>query len=312
MSAPVSGLPPDLPSAPASGRSSASSDDLRAPTAGAPVEQAFHAIGFLALLLPLLAFLVLFVSVLADAWPRLGWGFLSGIPSRKPQLAGILPALVGSASLMGLTALIAVPVGIGAAIYLEEYARRSRLTSLIELNISNLAGVPSIIYGLLGLEVFVRAMHLGRSLLAGALTLSLLLLPMVIMTSREALRSVPLSVREACHGLGADRFCMLRLVILPMCFPRMLTGIILALARAIGETAPLLTIGALTYVAFLPDSVHSAFSTLPLQIFAWISRPQTSFHENAAAGIVVLLAVMLLMNGFALWLRARLQRRLPG
>ena len=312
MSAPASDLPPDRSSPHASAHASAGSDDLRAPTAGAPVEQAFHAIGFLALLLPLLAFLVLFVSVLGDAWPRLGWDFLTGIPSRKPQLAGILPALVGSASLMGLTALIAVPVGIGAAIYLEEYARHSRLTSLIEINISNLAGVPSIIYGLLGLEVFVRAMHLGRSLLAGALTLSLLLLPMVIMTSREALRSVPLSVREACHGLGADRFRMLRLVILPMCFPRMLTGVILALARALGETAPLLTIGALTYVAFLPDSVHSAFSALPLQVFTWISRPQTSFHENAAAGIVVLLAVMLLMNGIALWLRARLQRRLPG
>ncbi|AKT41442.1 phosphate ABC transporter permease PstA [Chondromyces crocatus] len=288
------------------------SDDLHTPIPGATTERVFHAIGFLALLLPLLVLFVLFAGVLTDAWPRLGWGFLTGIPSRRPELAGIFPALVGSAYLMTLTAVIAVPIGIGAAIYLEEYARPGALTSLIEVNIANLAGVPSILYGLLGLEVFVRVLHLGRSLLAGALTLSLLLLPMVIMTSREALRTVPHALREACYGLGADRFRMLRLVILPMSLPGMISGIILALARAIGETAPLLTLGALTYVAFVPDSVRSAFSALPLQIFGWISRPQAGFHESAAAGIVVLLALMLFMNGIALWLRARLQRRTHG
>lgn len=289
---------------------SAAGQDFRASAQGAAAEQAFRAIGLLALLLPLLVLLVLFADVLAEAWPRLGWDFITGLPSRKPALAGILPALVGSACLMILTAAIAIPIGIGAAIYLEEYARPGLVTSIIEINISNLAGVPSIIYGLLGLEVFVRAMQLGRSLIAGALTLALLLLPMVIMSSREALRTVPQSLREACYGLGADRFRMLRLVVLPMCLPGMLTGVILSLARAIGETAPLLTIGALTYVAFLPDSLKSAFSALPIQVFNWVSRPQAGFHVNAAAGIVVLLALMLVLNGAAIWLRARLGRRL--
>jgi phosphate transport system permease protein len=273
-------------------------------------ERAFRAIGLLALALPLLVLVVLFADVLIDAWPRLSWSFLTSFPSRKPELAGILPALVGSTCLMVLTAAIAIPVGVGAAIYLEEYARPGLLTSLIEINISNLAGVPSIIYGLLGLEVFVRVMNLDRSLLAGSLTLALLLLPMVIMTAREALRTVPPSLREACYALGADRWRMLRQVVLPMCTPGLLTGIILSLARAIGETAPLITIGALTYVAFLPDSLQSAFTALPIQIFNWISRPQGDFHVNAAAGIVVLLGLMLLLNGAAIWLRARLQRRI--
>jgi phosphate transport system permease protein len=285
-------------------------DAWHTPVPGAGAERVFRAVGLLSLVLPLLLLLVLFGDVLADAWPRLSWDFLTSYPSRKPALAGLLPALVGSIYLMLLTAAIAIPIGIGAAIYLEEYARPSFLTSLIEINISNLAGVPSIIYGLLGLEVFVRVMMLDRSLIAGALTLALLLLPMVIMTSREALRTVPASLREACYGLGADRWRMLRLVIIPMCLPGMLTGVILSLARAIGETAPLITIGALTYVAFLPDSIKSAFTALPIQIFNWVSRPQAAFHINAAAGIVVLLGLMLLLNGVAIWLRARLQRRI--
>jgi phosphate transport system permease protein len=198
---------------------------------------------------------------------------------------------------------------VGAAIYLEEYARPGRLTALIEVNISNLAGVPSIIYGLLGLELFVRAMQMGRSLLAGAATLALLLLPMVVMASREALRTVPHSLREASYALGADRWEALRRVVLPMCMPGILTGIILSLARAIGETAPLITIGALTYVAFAPDSLYSAFTALPIQIFNWVSRPQADFHTNAAAGIVVLLVLMLSLNAVAIWLRNRLQKR---
>lgn len=284
--------------------------DWHRPVQGAVTERAFRAIGLLALLLPLLVLLVLFADVLIDAWPRLGWDFLTSYPSRKAELAGLLPALVGSTCLMVLTAVIAIPVGVGAAIYLEEYARPGVLTSLIEINISNLAGVPSIIYGLLGLEVFVRVMALDRSLLAGALTLALLLLPMVIMTSREALRTVPAALREACYGLGADRWRMLRLVVLPMCMPGMLTGVILSLARAIGETAPLITIGALTYVAFLPDSLRSSFTALPIQIFNWVSRPQADFHVNAAAGIVVLLGLMLALNGVAIWMRARMQRRI--
>ena len=272
-------------------------------------EKAFRAICVLAITLPLLLLVVLFGGALLEAWPRLTWDFVTGYPSRRPETAGILPALVGSACLMVLTAVLAIPVGLGAAIYLEEYAKPGRVTSLIELNISNLAGVPSIIYGLLGLEIFVRVLGLGRSLIAGAATLSLLLLPMVIMTSREALRTVPGSMREACYALGADRWQTLRRVVLPMCLPGVLTGIILSLARAIGETAPLITIGALTYVAFLPEGLDSPFTALPIQIFNWVSRPQPGFHIDAAAGIIVLLLLMLVMNGFAIWLRTRLKRR---
>jgi phosphate transport system permease protein len=272
-------------------------------------EKAFKAICLLAMLLPLLLLVILIGKAFADGLPRLGWDFFTGYPSRKPEEAGLLPALVGSIYLMGLTALIAIPLGVGAAIYLEEYAKPGKITSLIEINISNLAGVPSIIYGLLGLEVFVRALSLGRSLLAGAATLSLLLLPMVIMASREALRTIPNSLREACYALGADRWQAIRRMILPMSLPGILTGVILALARAIGETAPLITIGALTYVAFLPDSLQSPFTALPIQIFNWISRPQSAFHTNAAAGIIVLLCIMLLLNAFAIWLRDKMHWR---
>jgi phosphate transport system permease protein len=273
-------------------------------------EKAFRAICFLAVCLPLLLLVVLLGDAVIDGAPRLGWDFLTSAPSRRPAQAGILPALAGTAALMVLTATLAIPIGVGAAIYLEEYAREGRLASLIELNISNLAGVPSIIYGLLGLEIFVRVLGLGRSLLAGAATLALLLLPMVVMTSREALRTVPQSIREACYALGADKWQTLRGVVLPMCLPGILTGVILSLARAIGETAPLITIGALTFVAFLPDGLLSDFTALPIQIFNWVSRPQAGFHINAAAGIVVLLALMLLMNGVAIWLRMRLQKRM--
>lgn len=272
-------------------------------------EKIFQGLCLLAIVVPLFLLLVLLVDVVYDAWPRLTWEFLSSYPSRKPELAGVLAALAGSACMIALTGLMAVPVGVGAAVYLEEYASPNRLTRLIEVNISNLAGVPSIIYGLLGLELFVRVMQLGRSLLAGSATMALLLLPMVIMASREALRTVPNSLREAGYALGADRWQMLRRVVLPSCLPGILTGIILSLARAIGETAPLITIGALTYVAFLPDSLMSPFTVLPIQIFNWVSRPQVEFHKNAAAGIVILLLLMLLLNGAAIWLRVKLQRR---
>jgi phosphate transport system permease protein len=274
------------------------------------LDSGFRTACLIALVLPVTMLGVLLVDVFMDATPRLSWDFLTGYPSRMAEIAGILPAVVGSIYLMLLTAAIAIPLGIGAAIYLEEYARPGFFTSVIEINISNLAGVPSIIYGLLGLELFVRVLAMGRSLLAGAATLALLLLPMVIMASREALRTVPQSMREASYALGADKWKTLRMVVLPMCVPGMLTGIILSLARAIGETAPLITIGALTYVAFLPDSIQSAFTALPIQAFNWISRPQPEFHANAAAAIVVLLALMLLLNGTAIWLRLRLQKRI--
>ncbi|MBI5708300.1 MAG: phosphate ABC transporter permease PstA [Armatimonadetes bacterium] len=277
---------------------------------GAGAERAFRALCWIALILPLLLLAVLLASTVRDGMPRLTWDFLTSYPSRKPELAGFLPAIVGSLWLMGLTAVIAIPLGLGAAIYLEEYARPGKLTSLIELNISNLAGVPSIIYALLGLELFVRIMSMGRSILAGAATLALLLLPMVIMASREALRTVPRSLREAAYALGGDKWASIRQVVLPMSLPGVLTGIILSLARAIGETAPLLTIGAVTYLAFVPSSPTSAFTAMPIQAFNWISRPQKGFQVDAAAGIVVLLVLMLLMNGVAIWLRARLQRRI--
>lgn len=273
-------------------------------------ERVFKWICLAALVLPLLLLLLLFGSSLITALQRLSWDFITSYPSRKPELAGILPALVGSAYLMGLTALIAIPIGLGAAIYLEEYAPSNRFTSLVELNIANLAGVPSIVYGLLGLEVFVRTVGMGRSLLAGAATLSLLLLPMVIIVSREALRTVPRVYREASLALGASRWQTIHRVVVPACLPGIFTGIILSLARAIGETAPLITIGALTYVAFLPESINDSFTALPIQIFNWVSRPQAGFHVNAAAGTVVLLGLMLLLNGIAIWLRSRLSRKL--
>jgi len=200
-------------------------------------------------------------------------------------------------------------VGVGAAVYLEEYAGRSKLAGLIEINIANLAGVPSVIYGLLGLGLFVRALGLGRSVLAGAATLALLVLPIVIMSSREALRTVPLGLREACYALGSTRWQAIRRVVLPMAMPGILTGAILSLSRAIGETAPLIVVGALTYVTFLPDGINAPFTALPIQIFNWVSRPQRAFLDNAAAGIVVLLATMLVLNTLAILLRYRLQRR---
>jgi phosphate transport system permease protein len=272
-------------------------------------ELIFQVFCFFSLVIPLGMLLVLFGDAIKDALPRLSVDFLTSYPSRKPEQAGILSALVGSTYLILLTAALAIPVGVGGAIYLEEYAKPSRFTRLIELNINNLAGVPSIIYGLLGLELFVRTLQMGRSLFAGAATLALLLLPMVILSSREALRTVPHSMREASYALGADRWQTLRKVTLPMSIAGILTGIILSVARAIGETAPLITIGALTYVAFLPDSLASAFTALPIQIFNWVSRPQAGFHVNAAAGIVVLLILMLSLNALAIWLRVRLQRR---
>jgi phosphate transport system permease protein len=284
--------------------------DLHATSSSKSSERAFRAIALLALTLPLALLAVLIVDVVRDAAPRLSWDFLTSFPSRKAELAGIKAALVGTCYLMVLTAAIAIPMGVGAAIYLEEYAKPGRVTQLIELNISNLAGVPSIIYGLLGLELFVRVMHMGRSLLAGACTLALLLLPMIVTASREALRTVPRALREASYALGAGHWSTIQRVVLPMSLPGVLTGVILSLARAIGETAPLITIGALTYVAFLPKGINDAFTAMPIQIFNWVSRPQSAFKVNAAAGIVVLLALMLILNGVAIWLRARLQRRI--
>jgi len=265
--------------------------------------------GMLVMLLALGALAALLFDVVMDGGGRLSWQFLTSYPSRRAGQAGILPALVGSIYLILLTAAMAIPVGVGAAIYLEEYGRRGRLSGLIEINIANLAGVPSIIYGLLGLGLFVRTLGLGRSLIAGAATLALLVLPVVILSTREALRTVPSSLREGSYALGATKWQTIWHQVLPMAMPGILTGVILALSRAIGETAPLITIGALTYVPFLPDSLWSPFTVLPIQIFNWVSRPQTEFLRNAAAGILVLLALLLAMNALAIWLRDRYQKQ---
>jgi len=272
-------------------------------------ETAFQTATLLVLSLALLALAALLWDVLKDGAQRLSWAFLTSYPSRFPSRAGILPALVGSIYLIGLTAGLGVPVGVAAALYLEEYGARRGMARVIEINISNLAAVPSIIYGLLGLGLFVRALRFERSLLAGAATLALLVLPVVILSTREALRAIPKSLREGSYALGATKWQTIWHQVLPVALPGILTGLILSMSRAIGETAPLITIGALTYVPFVPDSLWSPFTALPIQIFNWVSRPQIEFAHNAAAGIIVLLVVLLAMNATAIWLRDRYQRR---
>ena len=272
-------------------------------------ERAFIALSIVAIAVPLLILGSLVLNTLGDAIGRLDWDFISSYPSRRASSAGILPALIGSLWLIGLTALIALPLGVGAALWLEEYGGKSRLASFIEVNIANLAGVPSIIYGLLGLGLFVRFLGLGRSVLAGALTLSLLVMPIVIIATRESLRTVPGHLREAAAALGATRWQIIRQVILPMSLPGIMTGAILSISRAIGETAPLIVVGALTYVTFLPSDPGDPFTALPIQIYNWVSRPQEAFLVNAAAGIMVLLVTMLLLNSVAVLLRNRFQKR---
>lgn len=264
----------------------------------------------LAILIAALAALgALVTDVVHDGWGRVSWSFLTSYPSRRAASAGILPAVIGSVYIIGLTAAIALPLGVAAAVYLEEYATKGWWSRLIEINIANLAGVPSIIYGLLGLGLFVRVLGLGRSLLAGGATLALLVLPVVILSTREALRAVPKSLREGSYALGATKWQSTWYQVLPVALPGILTGLILALSRAIGETAPLITIGALTYVPFVPNSLWSPFTVLPIQTFNWVSRPQADFAENAAAAIIVLLVLLLSMNAAAIWLRDRAQKQ---
>jgi phosphate transport system permease protein len=273
-------------------------------------EWLFSMVCWVAVAVPLLTLAALLIDVLAEGLSRLDWQFLTSLPSRRAERAGILPALLGSLYVIGLTGLIALPIGVGAALYLEEYRGRGRWAQIIEVNIANLAGVPSIIYGLLGLEVFVRAVGLGRSVLAGALTLALLILPIIIMAAREALRTVPHGVREAALALGATPWQALRQSVLPMALPGILTGAILGVSRAIGEAAPLIVVGALAYVNFLPTLPTDEFTVLPIQIFNWVGHPQEAFRTNAAAGIVVLLLALLLLNGAAILLRNALQKRI--
>lgn len=253
---------------------------------------------------------VMLIDIFADGAGRINWDFLTHFPSRRPARAGILSAMVGTFWMMSLTAAISFPIGLGAGIYLEEYTKKSWFTKLVEINISNLAGVPSIIYGLLGLGIFVRVCGFERSLLSGALTLTLLILPIIITTTREALKAIPISLREASFALGATQWQTIYGQVLPVAMPGILTGTILALSRAIGETAPLIAIGALTYIAFLPHTVFDPFTVLPIQIFNWVSRPQHGFSTNAAAAIIVLLFVTLLMNSSAIYIRRRFQGRI--
>jgi len=249
-------------------------------------------------------------SILRHGVPWLTATFLTSYPSRFPASAGVLPALVSSLWLIGLTALFSVPIGVGAAVYLEEYASASRWRSLAQLNIANLAGVPSIVYGILGLGLFVRTLALGRSVLAGALTLTLVVLPIIILAAQEALRAVPDSIRRASYALGATRWQTVWHQVLPAAMPGIMTGVILAISRALGEAAPLVAIGAATFITFIPSTPTDQFSALPVQVFDWASRPQKEFHDVAAAGIIVLLAVLVLMNASAVYVRYRYGRRI--
>lgn len=249
------------------------------------------------------ALLWLLWGIFSVGWKHLNWNFLTAFPSRFAGQAGIKSALYGSIWVLGITLVVAVPIGIGAAIFLQEYSNGNRFAQFVQMNVANLAGVPSIVYGILGLAVFVRMLGFERSVLSGGLTLALLVLPIVIIAAQEALRAVPSSLRDGSLALGATRWQTISRQVIPVAMPGILTGVILALSRAIGETAPLIMMGALTYVAFVPTKLRDGFTTLPIQIFNWTSRPQEEFAQIAAAGIIVLLAVLLSMNAVAIWMR---------
>ena len=286
-------------------------------------EKLFIACGLASTLVGLIALSFLLFDLAADGLPRLSWDFFTSFPSRRASAAGMLSAWVGSVLVILVTAIIGVPLGVAAGIYLEEYARRNWMTNIIEINVSNLAAVPSIVYGLLALGLFVYGLGTGRSILTAGLTLALLILPIIIVATRESIRAVPYSIREAAYGIGATKGQVTRDHVLPAAIPGVLTGIIIGLSRALGETAPLITIGALTFIAFLPDPpitsefpfisfrwLFDGFTVLPIQAFNWISRPGSDFHANAAAAGLVLLALTLSLNALAIVLRYRLRRRL--
>ncbi len=286
-------------------------------------DRAFSLVSLLALAGALLILMVLIGDIIGRGVPRLSWEFMTNFPSRFAERAGILSAWVGSLLVMFVTALCAIPLGIAAGLYLEEYAPKNRLTTLIEINISNLAGVPSIIFGLLALGLFVYKMSLGQSVLTAGLTLGLLVLPIIIVTTREAIRAIPLHIREAAFGVGATKWQVVRDHVLPYSTGGILTGVIIALSRAIGETAPLITVGALTFIAFLPTPpisveapyvsmkwIMDPFTVMPIQMFNWVSRPQEEFHVNAAAAGVVLLAITLSLNAVAIFVRLRFRKRI--
>jgi phosphate transport system permease protein len=286
-------------------------------------DQLFAVIGLACMMVGVLTLAVLLVGLIQDGAHRLEWSFFENFPSRRAARAGILSALVGSSLVMLITASTAIPVGVAAGVYLEEYARKNWLTDLIEINVTNLAGVPSIIYGLLALGLFVYALDFGQSILSAGLTLALMILPVIIVATRESIRAIPGAIREAAYAVGASRWQTVRDHILPYSTGGILTGVIIGLARAIGETAPVITIGALTFIAFLPPAplgtefpfvsfewLESPFTVMPIQMFNWLSRPQAAFQENAAAAGIVLVVMTLVMNGLAIWLRIRFRKRI--
>jgi phosphate transport system permease protein len=283
----------------------------------------FALVGLLAMLVGVITLIALFVDLLVDGAPRLGWSLFTSFPSRHASQAGILSAWVGTVLVMLVTALSGVPLGVAAGVYLEEYAPRNWLTDLIEINVTNLAGVPSIVYGLLALGLFVQQLDLGPSVLSAGLTLGLLILPVVIVATREAIRSVPASIREAAYAVGATKWQCVAHHVLPYSTPGLLTGVIIGMARAIGETAPVITIGALTFIAFLPPApfageppagpfewLFAPFTVLPIQMFNWVSRPQAAFQENAAAAGVVIILMTLAMNAVAIRIRYLYRKRI--
>lgn len=287
-------------------------------------DQIFAIIGLISLMVGLLTLLALFLDLVADGYPKLfSFDFYTNFPSRKAANAGLLSAWVGSILVMLVTFVSAVPMGIAAGIYLEEYAPKNWFSDLIEINVTNLAGVPSIVYGLLALGLFVYILDLGQSILTAGLTLGLLILPVVIVATREAIRGIPVAIREAAYAVGATKWQVVYQHVLQYSFGGILTGVIIGMARAIGETAPIITIGALTFIAFLPPSpvttsppfinfdwLYSGFTVLPIQMFSWLSRPDANFHINAAATGAVIIVVTLIMNGFAIRMRYKMRKKI--
>ncbi|MQF90969.1 MAG: phosphate ABC transporter permease PstA [SAR202 cluster bacterium] len=271
--------------------------------------RAFHGLCLLSVCIALGMLAVLLIYLLQQGVTGIDWSFLTSFPSRHPDKAGIKPAMLGSIYVVLVAGVVSFTLGVATALFLEEYATRSKFAKIAKINIANLAGVPSIVYGILGLQIFVHSMHLGNSVLAGGFTLALLVLPIVIVAASEAVRAVPPSLREGSYALGATRWQVIWRMVIPQAFPGILTGVILAVSRAIGETAPLIAMGALTFVPFTPDSPLSRFTVLPIQIFNWTSRPQEGFRETAAAGIIVLLVILLVMNAGAVILRNRFQNK---
>ena len=286
-------------------------------------DKLFAIIGLLALMLGLITLMLLFWQLIADGYPKFNLDFLTEFPSRRAARAGLMSAWVGSLLVMSVTFLTAVPVGVAAGLYLEEYAPKNWFTDLIEINVSNLAGVPSIIYGLLALGLFVYMLDFGQSILTAGLTLGLLILPIVIVSTREAIRAIPVSIREAAYGVGATKWQVVYDHVFKYSYGGILTGVIIGMARALGETAPIITIGALTFIAFLPPSpitveppflnfewLSSGFTVMPIQMFNWLSRPDHAFHVNAAATGALIIIVTLLMNGTAIWLRYKIRKNI--